>query len=606
MLFVGFQVVFAFACAGAWYWVLRRTPAQLLPTGSRALSALALGFLTTVLPYLAITTLRPHLMPYSQQTYPELTAKSIAVTVIFAAVVLMGGVLLRKRIQVVPAARPVKAWRFLVSVVLYALAGVLVGAAFFLSRWVVSTYGEIQPGQIVFFALGGDPGTVGEDSVTLIHQAVIPIILTTLCALTIPLVRRDLAFRRTPQRRISAQVLRRILAAVTVVTLAVSVVYAGVKVPLVGAIKSFAVRSKFIEENYVDPANAVLHYPDKPRNLIHIYMESMENSYYDRENGGYETENLMPQLAELTRENTSFSHTDKFGGPHQTMGANHSVAGMVNFQAGVPMIPHFSGSAGYISYPNFLTLGDMLHDQGYATEIMLGSNSNWHTMGDYYREHGDFFVFDNMEAKRRGLIPMDYSVWWGIEDDKLYEFAKDEMTRLGSSDQPFYFILENADTHPQGGYVSPLMKDKPFGQQYANVIHYSQAETVKLVRWIQQQPWYKDTVIVVTGDHKSMDKEFFQGWDPSYERTVVNIFINAVPTDPGEAVTHRRDFAPFDFFPTIVSALGITIDGNRLGLGVNLYSGEPTLIEQHGFDYVNGELGKRNVFYEKNRPNRLQ
>lgn len=606
MWFIIFQTIFTVLSGAAWYALLSRTSPPLSKRPSRALSAAALGILTVTLPYLGISALHPDLMPYAPETNPTATTKTIAITVGFAAVTHSVAALTRRQIQIKPSKQPVKAWRFTLSAILYALAGIVIGTGFFLSRWVINTYTEVQPAQIVFFALGGDPGTMGEESITLIHQAVIPIIVTGLCALTLSLVRRDLTWRRGNQWNVSAQALRRVLASLTAVTLLSSVIYAGTKMPLIEAIRSFVVRSTFIENNYVDPAATILHYPNKPRNLIHIYMESVENSYYDREDGGYQSVNLMPDLAQLTRENTSFSNTDKFGGPHQTTGANHSVAGMVNFQAGVPMIPHFSGDAGYVSYPYFETLGDILHEQGYVTEIMLGSDSKWHSMGDYYREHGDFYVFDNVEAKHRGLVPENYHVWWGIEDDKLYEFAKDEMTRLGESNQPFYFILENADTHPNGGYLSPLMKDKPFPSRYANVIYYSQAETVKLVRWIQQQPWYKDTVIVVTGDHKSMDKDFFVGWDSSYERTVVNTFINAVPADPGEAVTKRRNFAPFDFFPTIVSALGIKIDGERLGLGVNLYSGEETLLEKYGFDYVNEELQKRNAFYEKHRPNHLQ
>lgn len=502
-------------------------------------------------------------------------------------------------------------WSTTLAVLTFAIVGGLAAAIYFLSHWVATTFAGVQADQLLFFMLGGNPGTTPEQSSDLILRVVLPVIGTAVASAFIPLLlagliryedgaspSRKFLGLKTPKRTTS----RRVANIAMVVGLVSALVYSVAALPLIGVARSYFVRSNFIAENYVEPTDEILHFPDKPKNFIHIYMESIENSYYGTDEGGYLKQNLMPDLGELTKENTTFSHTDHFGGPLQTYGANHSLAGMMNFQAGVPMIPFYNSSVGgRISYPNFATIGDILHQHGYETSFMLGTFSNWHKMGDYYRQHGDFKIFDLQTARDRKLVPPNYFVFWGLEDDKLYEYAKAEMTRLGSGEKPFYFILENADTHPNGGYVSPRMSERPCDKQYGNVIHYSQAETVKLVRWIQAQPWYKDTVIVVTGDHKSMDNEFFVGWDPSYERTVANVFINSALPDPGRSRTHNRVYAPFDFFPTIMASLGIKIEGDRLGLGTNLYSDQPTLLERYGFDKVNEELQKRSDFYEEHR-----
>ena len=55
-----------------------------------------------------------------------------------------------------------------------------------------------------------------------------------------------------------------------------------------------------------------------------------------------------------------------------------------------------------------------------------------------------------------------------------------------------------------------------------------------------------------------------------------------------------------DLFPTMLSAMGFQIEGNRLGLGVNLFSQQPTLVEQLGRDALNAELQKTSKFYEAN------
>ena len=50
---------------------------------------------------------------------------------------------------------------------------------------------------------------------------------------------------------------------------------------------------------------------------------------------------------------------------------------------------------------------------------------------------------------------------------------------------------------------------------------------------------------------------------------------------------------------TTLAALGVQIEGNKLGLGVNLYSGEQTLVEQYGKDYLDIELLKDSKLYRK-------
>ena len=60
----------------------------------------------------------------------------------------------------------------------------------------------------------------------------------------------------------------------------------------------------------------------------------------------------------------------------------------------------------------------------------------------------------------------------------------------------------------------------------------------------------------------------------------------------------NRKFNNFDLYPTILASLGFEIEGNKLGFGTNLYSGEKTLSEKLGSSYVDKELLKRNSFYD--------
>ncbi|MEW6959809.1 LTA synthase family protein [Trueperella pyogenes] len=505
-----------------------------------------------------------------------------------------------------------KRWRLhdVVALLGGALLGGLIALFFFIPKVISDSVDQVTADQFLFILFQGNGETTPQRALEFVNLMVAPVVWLALVGACVGLISSDLIVSKksnaesaesesTPYR---FRHVRGVAFAAMFAILAGSVSYAFRTLPLADIIRQQFVTSSYIGDNFVMPTASNVKLPDKKRNLIHIYMESIENSFYSKDLGGYTDYNVMPELAKLTERGVSFSHTDRYGGPQQLYATGHSVAAMVAMGSGTPMLASGAGNGTQMSFPDFPTIGDYLHDAGYATDFMVGSDSRWGGVKDYYRRHGDFTIHDLPRFKREGRVPQDYMVWWGVEDDKLYEYAKDVLTQRGSGDKPFYFILENADTHWPDGYLSPQMKERPFATQYENVIHYSQAQTVKLVEWILAQPWAKDTTIVITGDHRSMDKKFFENWDKSYNRTVVNIILNPVQgTNLPASITKNRQYAPFDFFPTILSAIGAKIDGDRIGLGVDLFSGATTLVERDGTALLNKEFAKRSPFYDAHR-----
>lgn len=357
-------------------------------------------------------------------------------------------------------------------------------------------------------------------------------------------------------------------------------------------------QSNFIKDEYVDPKTTKLTFPKKKKNIVHFYLESIENSYFDKAHGGYMEQNLMPDLMNLSKEGIHFTDTEAFGGPIQTYGSSWSVASMVNMSSGLPLkIPMDGNSYGKSGQflPGATMIGDILAKEGYEQTIMFGADADFGGLTSFFTTHGDYHIFDVKYARKTGLIPPNYNVWWGFEDNKLYDYAKMELTRLAKTGKPFNFTMENADTHFPDGFVEPQTPNI-FPSQYANVIHYSQRQVVEFVRWIQAQPFYKDTVIVLTGDHPSMDKKFFANFDPKYQRSTFNLILNADFEQTDIKQTNRK-YAPFDYYPTILASMGVKIKGNRLGLGSNLASDMPTLIEKYGLEKVDRELSKNSNFY---------
>ena len=92
-----------------------------------------------------------------------------------------------------------------------------------------------------------------------------------------------------------------------------------------------------------------------------------------------------------------------------------------------------------------------------------------------------------------------------------------------------------------------------------------------------------------------MDKGYFsRNVEEDYIRHVYNCFINAA-AEP--VYTKNRQFSAMDMFPTTLAAMGCTIEGDRLGLGTNLFSNQPTLMERFGYDKLCKELSKKSEYY---------
>ncbi len=356
--------------------------------------------------------------------------------------------------------------------------------------------------------------------------------------------------------------------------------------------------SFFIEENYVDPGKVKLTFPEKKRNLIMIYLESMETTFMDIASGGDFEENIIPELTELALENEDFSgDSDKVNGGLVYLGTNNTMSALFAHSAGLPLKVEIGTNnldTQKSFFPKLKTLGDILQDEDYRQIFLLGSNAVFGGRRLYYKEHGDFEIRDYKYAIEQGLIPEDYKVWWGFEDEKLFEYAKDTLRELAAGDQPFNLTMLTVDTHFEDGYVCRLCRDDFGDNQYANTFACSSRQVFDFVRWIQQQDFYENTTIVLTGDHTTMDKDFLQDIELVNDQRVYTAYINA-PVEPA-LKDQWREYCAFDTFPTTLAAMGVTIEGDKLGLGTNLFSGTGTLTEDYGSQVISDEFDKKSTF----------
>ena len=160
---------------------------------------------------------------------------------------------------------------------------------------------------------------------------------------------------------------------------------------------------------------------------------------------------MIPELTEIAQTNEDFSGADpKLNGGYSLAGTTWTMGAMFAQTSGLPL--NISISANDMDtqdsfFPGVTTLGDILSDAGYTQTLLIGSEAQFGGRKLYFQEHGNYEMEDYSYAIENGLIPSDYKVWWGYEDQKLFEFAKEKLLQLSQGDEPFNLTMLTVDTH---------------------------------------------------------------------------------------------------------------------------------------------------------------
>jgi len=477
----------------------------------------------------------------------------------------------------------------------YVLTGVLLSAASlfgFVALWGLTTWGDLDLDEIIFQLQAPLQGTGNGMILDCILKGVLPAVLLSLAYIIL-------------MWRVKYSRIRTAIAICAAVLSFAGIALLGGhiwnRLHVAEWLEGRKDQSTFIQENYVDPATVSLTFPGGKKNLIYIYLESMETTYAGAEDGGAFPDDLIPELTMIARQNEDFSGIDDtLNGGLVYAGTTFTTGAMFAQSAGLPLKIAIGGNnidPQDSFFPGIAAIGDLLEDAGYRQILMIGSDATFGGRRLLYQDHGNFEIMDYPYAKEQDWIPKDYKVFWGYEDEKLFSFAKKQVQELAQGDDPFNFTMLTVDTHFEDGYVCRLCDDRFGDNQYANVIACSSRQVYDFVEWVTQQDFYENTAIVLAGDHTTMDKNFLAELDRNYQRKTYTAFLNAA-AEP-EAPSKRREYSTLDMFPTTLAAIGASIEGERLGLGTNLFSARPTLTEEYGADSVRQELARRSAFLER-------
>lgn len=188
----------------------------------------------------------------------------------------------------------------IVSVVLFSLGAI----AYFASIWGIEAFGDLSPDQIIINitspVAGNEVGVYYSVFEGPVLKAAFAISVFSLLAFFPYNVIFN--FKEKSQTILSEFSLRIISLVIAISVLVGGCAFGITKFQLQDLVSAYFFDSTFIEENYIAPSNANLKFPEQKRNLIMIYLESMENTFLSKDLGGYMNDNLIPELTKLADE----------------------------------------------------------------------------------------------------------------------------------------------------------------------------------------------------------------------------------------------------------------------------------------------------------------
>ena len=325
----------------------------------------------------------------------------------------------------------------------------------------------------------------------------------------------------------------------------------------------------FYAQQYVAPS--AITPPPSPRNLILIYVESLENTYSDI---GMFGKDLLADINHATRTAQSFNEY------RRADGSDWTIAGIVATQCGIPLRTfgfrgNRFGEALKAFLPNAMCLGDILKQAGYKNIFMGGATLKFAGKGTFFRSHGYDELYGQEEWAARGDTAFKY--YWGLDDAALLRHARDRIEELEASNTLYNLTLLTLNTHHPTGSIHDdcALTGTP---QFPVVLECTSQLLAQFLDGLKNDGYLRNTDVIMLGDHLAMANTLYPQMIRAPKRTIYNKFITAAPLEK------NRDFLyPFDMYPSILYAMGFRFPESRAGLGLS------------GFGPVNQSLAINNV-----------
>ena len=246
--------------------------------------------------------------------------------------------------------------------------------------------------------------------------------------------------------------------------------------------------SDFLEKYYVNPDSVKIVNKDSAKNLIFIFLESMENRFVP----------YMPQVQKLLDNATTFYKNGELSGGTDVLGTKMTISAMIAKTAGIPFLYsndyiHKQASVKKeVLFPNQKTLYEILENFGYKNVFMQGSDAHFAGTGIFFKNHGisEFYDINNLNAKEDVTDSLKKKKFHpGFTDRTLFRLAKNVLDTL-SKYQRFSLTIATIDTHFPYGFYDEACAFKPQDSSndalFKAVLQCEEKELLDFIKWIQK------------------------------------------------------------------------------------------------------------------------
>ena len=438
-----------------------------------------------------------------------------------------------------------------VAWILSTLALMLVG----LAGWIRLHFGAVTFDQVVSNLPVLDTGNVGDPRLfeqAVLATVVLPLLLVALVAMVLKDPRvAGRAGRLSNWYRLGLPLLGVLVALATLVTT--------VRLPeYVAAV----VADRTFEPYYVRPTITTV--PARPRNLITIYLESVEEAYTDEALFGQDL------LADLPTQSEGWAD---YHGLREEPGGGWTMAGLVGTQCGIPLKgralvpglnPNLEGQLARSYLPGATCLGDLLAVHGYTNAFVGGADARFAGKATYLADHGYTIDRGLAEWEAGGEDPANFSEW-GLSDARMLSHARETLEQLRATGRPFNLTILTVDTHEPPGVFAACTDAG--ANPMATALMCSLHAVGAFLADLKAAGELDDTVVMLMTDHLKMLSA------GNYYRvelalaTERRLLLRVWSPDP---VTFGRSGADqLSVLATTLELLGFGLPDGRAGLGVS-------------------------------------
>lgn len=283
------------------------------------------------------------------------------------------------------------------------------------------------------------------------------------------------------------------------------------------------------------------------KNVVILIVESFGREYIGAlnktlENGQYK--GYTPCVDSLIAKSVTFSHTYCNG--------RKSIDGMPSILSSIPMFvePFFLTPA---SMNHVSGIASILTAEGYQTAFFHGAQRGSMGFQAFSRATGfqDYYGREDYDADTRFGGDEDFDGMWAIWDEPFLQYYA---TKMSEMKEPFMTAVFTASSHHP--YVIP----EKYKTQYPEegiVIHkcirYTDMAIGKFFEKASREPWFNNTIFVLTSDHTNLSDHAF------YETDLGGFCSPIIIYEPGntERLPEIQDkiAQQIDILPTVMGML---------------------------------------------------